>query len=415
MYKILVKGPGLTRSGYGEQTRFALRALANQSEKYDLYFEPIKWGATGWIHGDTEERRWLDMLAKKTFEFRQSGGQFDASLQVTIPNEFDKLAPINIGYTAGIETTKVAPIWLQKSNMMDKILVVSDHSKGVFENTNYNGKLPDGTPAHLNLAIPVETTHFPVKDLAGKPLEGFELTTDFNFLSIAQWSPRKNMTVMIKWFVKEFYDENVGLIVKTSQKNNSSLDRARMEVIFTDLMKKFPEKKCSVYLLHGDLSDSEIQWLYNHEKIKAVVSTTHGEGFGLPLFEAAYTGVPVVAPHWSGQCDFLYMPVTKKGKTRQRAMFAKVGYELQYVQANAAWENVIQADSMWCYPRESSFKSRLREVYKDYSRFASQAKTLQAYLREEFSETKKMIEFEEEFSTVFTAEEVTDMSYGMIL
>ena len=53
----------------------------------------------------------------------------DISLQITIPNEFQKICPINIGYTAGIETDRVAPQWLQKGNDMDKILVVSNHAK----------------------------------------------------------------------------------------------------------------------------------------------------------------------------------------------------------------------------------------------------------------------------------------------
>ena len=413
MYKVLIKGPVLTRSGYGEQTRFALRALSSFPEKYEVFLEPIPWGKTGWIHGDGEERRWIDNLIKKTFAFTKSGGQFDASLQVTIPNEFTNLAPINVGYTAGMETTKVAPIWLQKSNNMNKVLVVSDHSKGVFENTSFTGKFPNGTPALLKLDTPVETVHFPVKDLRGTELKGFDVPTDFNFLSVAQWSPRKNMTAMIKWFIKEFHDDKVGLIVKTSKTGNSIMDRTMMEREFTTLMEMFPEKKCSVYLLHGDLEDSELQWLYSHEKVKAVVTTSHGEGFGLPLFEAAYTGVPVVAPHWSGQCDFLYMPVEKKGKIKLRPMFAKVDYELRPIKPEAVWKDVIIAESMWCYPHEASFKSRLREVYKDYGRFASQAKKLQIYLREEFSATKKMAEFEEEFSTVFGTEE--SKSFGMVI
>ena len=135
MKKILVKAPALSRSGYGEQTRFALRALRSVEDKLDIYIINIPWGGTGFINYYDEERAWIDQLILKTGQYVQAGGQFDISLQVTIPNEFAQLAPINVGYTAGIETTKIAPQWIEKGNTMNKILVVSNHSKSVYENT----------------------------------------------------------------------------------------------------------------------------------------------------------------------------------------------------------------------------------------------------------------------------------------
>ena len=127
--KVVVRGPALTRSGYGEHTRFLLRALRQKEDKFDIYLIPTGWGQTGWINEDDEERRWLDFIIHKTSAFQKQKGQFDVSLQVTIPNEWEPMAPINIGVTAGIETTKVAPIWLEKANMMDKIITISEFSK----------------------------------------------------------------------------------------------------------------------------------------------------------------------------------------------------------------------------------------------------------------------------------------------
>ena len=106
---VLVRAPALSQSGYGEHARFVLRSLQSRPDLFDVYFINVNWGQTGWIYEDTEERRWMDFLLGKTIQHTQSGGQFDISLQVTIPNEWEKLAPINVGYTAGIETTKVAP------------------------------------------------------------------------------------------------------------------------------------------------------------------------------------------------------------------------------------------------------------------------------------------------------------------
>ena len=114
--KVLLKGPVLTRSGYGEQTRFALRALRSREDLFDIHIQPLQWGKTSWITLQDDERKWIDDKIEKTIAHIQSGGQYDVSVQVTIPNEWEKITPLDIGYTAGIETTKVAPIWLQKGN-----------------------------------------------------------------------------------------------------------------------------------------------------------------------------------------------------------------------------------------------------------------------------------------------------------
>ena len=138
--KVLLRGPFLTRSGYGEQARFALRSLQSKQDLYDIYLIPINWGQTSWVSEYDEEKNWIDETIEKTMAHTRTGGTFDVSIQVTIPNEFEQLAPINIGYTAGIETTKVSPEWIQQCNKMNKLLVVSNHAKDVFEATQYIGE-----------------------------------------------------------------------------------------------------------------------------------------------------------------------------------------------------------------------------------------------------------------------------------
>ena len=131
--KILLKGPLLTRSGYGEQSRFALRALRSRKDLFDIYIQPLQWGHTSWMAEINAERRWIDKTIEKTINYLQGGGTFDISLQVTIPNEWEEMAPINIGYTAGIETNLVSADWIMKGNNMDRVIVVSDHAKNVYK------------------------------------------------------------------------------------------------------------------------------------------------------------------------------------------------------------------------------------------------------------------------------------------
>ena len=390
--KILVVGPGLTRSGYGEHTRFVLRSLREleKEEKIDLFFMPTAWGQTSWVYEDSEERVWLDEVITKTARHKQEE-PYDISIQVTIPNEWKRMAHCNIGVTAGIETTKVAPVWLEKTNMMDKVVTISEFSRAGLVNTVYEGIHKEtGQKVKLGCNTDVEVVHYPVKEYEELDL-GIKLETEFNFLTVAQWGPRKNIANTVGWFVEEFIDQEVGLVVKTFAKGGSILDRKGATERLSGLLSKYENRKCKVYLLHGDMSEEEMHSLYRHPQINALVSLTHGEGYGLPLFEAAYSGLPVLAPDWSGHLDFLYKPVkgSKKGKTKKRAHFAKVDYDLGPIPKEAVWEGVLVADSMWCYPQQGSYKMKLREMYKDYGRHKKQAKDLQKWILKDFSQEKK--------------------------
>ena len=357
--KILLKGPLLTRSGYGEQARFALRSLQSRQDLFDIYIQPLQWGQTSWINDASDERQWIDHTIEKTIAYIQQGGQFDMSLQVTIPNEFQRLAPVNIGYTAGIETTKVAHQWIQKANEMDKVIVVSSHSMNVFQNTEYQAQNQQtGENITLKTQIPVEFVNYPVKTFEELPELDLGITTSFNFLTVAQFGPRKNLQNTIKWFVEEFRNDDVGLVVKSNIAKNCLMDRNRLYKDLKSFLQQLGDRQCKVYLLHGDMTDAEMHSLYNHSKIDAFVCLPHGEGFGLPLFEAAYSGLPVVTVGWSGQMDFL---VDTEGKEQ----FYNVAFDLQPVQKEVHWEGVIVPNSMWAYAREGSAKEQMRLCYEN--------------------------------------------------
>jgi len=387
--KLLFKGPLLTRSGYGEQSRFALRAIRSRPDLFDVYIQPLQWGQTSWVSETDEERLWIDQNVEKTIGYLQQGGTFDASFQVTIPNEWERLAPINIGFTAGMETTKVAHQWIEKGNEMDRIVVVSNHSKNMYNNTQYSAvNQATGEEFDLVLSTEIDVANYPTKDFGECEDLGLDLEYDFNFLAMAQFGPRKNMAKTVKWFVEEFHDEEVGLVVKSNIAKNCLMDREKLFHDLKNFVAGFPNRKCKVYLLHGDLDDKEVHSLFENDKIKAFVTFTHGEGFGLPIFEASYTGVPVIAPGWSGQLDFLVNKKTGKSE------FYNVEYDLNPVPDNVVWEGVIIKESMWAYPREHSAKQKMRECYADLTsennkhvlkKFTSHAE----YLHKEFSEEKQ--------------------------
>jgi len=397
--KILVRGPVLSMSGYGEQARFALRSLRAYEDLFDIYIIPVGWGKTGWIWEASEERDWIDQLVNKTVQYNRSENpHYDMSLQVTIPNEWERLAPVNIGYTAGIETTKIAGEWIEKCNLMDRIIVVSNHAKYGFENSTYEATdVKTGqTVKDFRCTTPVEVVNYALRGVESKALN-LDLQTDFNFLTIAQWSVRKNLENTINWFIEEFKNDNVGLIAKVNTMNNSKMDEDLTRRRLKALVKSHGDIKCKIYFIHGDMKEEELYGLYKHKRIKALINLAHGEGFGLPMFEAAENELPVVTIGWSGHTDFLYAPKQNKKtkKVQNRPHFAKVEYNLQPVQQEAVWKGVITPDSMWAYAHKGSYKKELRNVYKNYSYYASLAKKLKVHLATEFTEKKQYKKFAE--------------------
>ena len=255
MKNILIRGPVLSQSGYGEQARFALRALMTKPDLYNIFLDPINWGRTGWITNCGEERELIDQLIQKTLHHSDSGGKYHASLKITIPNEWQKIAPINIGYTAGIETTKVAPAWIEKGNEMDRIIVVSNHSKDIYQKTAYtisNKETRQVVEDDFRCVTPIDVVNFPVKKYELGEID-LDLEYDFNFLVVAQWGPRKNVKNTIKWFIEEFKDQRVGLVLKLNIMNNSTIDYNHSLQKIEELIEKYDNRQCKIYILQIEL------------------------------------------------------------------------------------------------------------------------------------------------------------------
>tara|TARA_Y100000593_G_C4307768_1_gene336637 strand:- start:585 stop:1823 length:1239 start_codon:yes stop_codon:yes gene_type:complete len=380
--KIFVRGPVLSQSGYGEQARFALRALRSKEDRFDIYVQPIPWGETGWVWEESEFREWMDERITHTqILIQQKQLQPDISLQITIPNEFQKIAPVNIGYTAGIETNKVSPVWLQKGNEMDKILVVSSHAKTTYENTEAIATNKDtGEQFPYKLKTPIEVVWETTPKANPIETPEIKLDYDFNFLMVSQQGPRKNFVNSVAWWVEEFIDQEVGLVVKTNIKSNSIIDWEFLNNEFKNILAKYEDRKCKVYLLHGDLTPEQMSGLYTHNKIKALVNISHGEGFGLPLFEAAREALPVITVGWSGQLDFL----RHSGKD----YFQSVDYTMGKIQKEAVWDGVLDKESNWAYADQGSYKMTLRKTFKNWQKCKETATELAALINEKFAEEK---------------------------
>lgn len=371
MKKLLFMGPVLTASGYGVHARQLLKAVVD-SKQFDVYVESLRWGETGFLQDD--DLQWIRELVTKY----QPGQTYDVAIQVSIPNEFTRRAPVQIGVTAGIETDRVSPQWILKCNeAVDLVVVPSEHSRKSFmvEYTANDGR-------KLRLEKPIFVIHEAVSSTAfiptiarretadGRPIYPSQLLDDigvdkssknFVFVGLGLDKPegrdRKNVTRLVEYFAKTFKgNASVGLILKTAIVNSSTIDFEVTKKRIADIKRSAigDEKYPQIHLIHGRLEEYQMSDIYNDPRCIAAVSITHGEGFGLPLIEAAACGIPVMATDWSGHLDFL----TKDGKK----LFVPFTYDLLPVYEESVWEGVIERGSQWAVPQEQDVCMKLQKM-----------------------------------------------------
>ena len=320
---IVIQGPVATRSGYGNHTRDLVTSLI-RADKYEIVIISLPWGSTpgdALKNDNPEHEAIIKCIATSDINQRP-----DIFIQISVPNEFKPMGKYNIGITAGIETNQVSPEFLEGSNRMDLLITTSEHSKEGFVKTTYDAvdKNTNQKTSELRLEKPIEVlfegidtnVYKKTKQISPTIITEMEqIKDDFCFLFVGHWlkgnlgQDRKDIGMLIRAFAETFKNKagrnKPALILKTSSATFSIIDRDELSKKIQSILSPFGHKAPNVYLLHGDLTDEEMNSLYNHTKIKSMISFTKGEGFGLPLLEFTATGKPVIAPSWSGHVDFL--------------------------------------------------------------------------------------------------------------
>jgi len=386
---VLVTGPVKTRSGYGNHTRDVCRALI-ELDKYDVKINSVRWGSTplnaledGNEHHEKIKAHILDNPSLPT--------QPDLHLHIVIPNEFQPIAKKNIGMTAGMETSIPLPQWVDATNRMDETIFTSKFSEHHFRVAEFDVEEKPGVVVKMNkpssvLFEGVDTDVFkPVTKFSDDVNEVFSnVDENFGFLFVGHWlqgglgQDRKDVGMLIKVFLETF--KNVknppALYLKTSGADFSILDRE-------DILKKINSIKSAVkgvlpniYLIHGDFTDEQMNELYNHPKVKAHITFTHGEGFGRPLLEATQSGKPVIAPGWSGHVDFL----------NQNYAVLLPG-TLNRAPKEAFPKDILMdvPENKWITVNYSVASNIMRDIYKNYQKYLVKAKQLQIYTKQKFS------------------------------
>jgi len=369
--KVVLRAPVLTRSGYGTHARQVCRFLLEKHEKneIELFIKAVPWGITPWLLNRGMQNGLVGKIMDRTLDHK---GDFDVSIQLQLPNEWDpKLASYNIGMTAGVETDRCSEPWVNAINQMDKIVVPTEFVKKTFLNS---GNVT--TDIHV-----VAESYDEEMATCNKPLQ-VDFDTSFNFLIFGQVTgnnkdnDRKNIFYTIKWLCEEFADDkDVGIILKTNMGRATKIDKRIVVNIFGKIIseiRKTPFPK--LHILHGDLTNSEVAQLYKHNSIKAFVLLSRGEGFCLPMLDATVSGVPVIAPKHSGYLDFM-----KHGK------FIEVDYTLKEVHQTRIDNNIFVPGAKWAEASETDFKKRVRK-FRNASKMPKEwANDLSKIVKEKFS------------------------------
>jgi glycosyltransferase involved in cell wall biosynthesis len=378
---LLFRGPVKTRSGYGAHSRDLLQALY-EMDMFDIKIDSCNWGSTPLtaLEDDNLFHKWIEGNI-----ITQLSVQPDIYIQVTVPNEFQRVGKFNIGITAGIETTAAPKDWVDGCNRMDLIITTSKFSRDVLLSTVYNelenntGKLIKQFKIEKPVEVLFEGVDLTIYNNEYKGID-LDIKEDFAYLFVGHWlkgdlgQDRKDVGMLVKSFVESFKgrENKPALILKTSSAGFSIKERENFRIKIESIVGEIKDSP-SVYLLFGDLSNTEMNELYNHPKIKSMVSITKGEGFGRPLLEFSMTGKPIIASNWSGHKDFL--PLDKA---------IMVGGTLTEVHESAIDTFVIKG-SKWFTANYNEFAEVLRLVQKDYDTFLEKSEELRIENSQNFS------------------------------
>lgn len=391
----VVQAPFFIRAGYGGLADAVGKSLLRYN-KFDLYLAPTKWGACSKKNlesdfNDPENKELLSKVLRGPLP-----RQPEVFIQITIPNEFHTPGKFNIGYTAGIETTAARGEWIEGLNRMDLNLVTSVHARDIFAYANYTKTYQDGRKEQLVVNKPMEILFWgadtKIYKKTSEPIESVNkilstIPEDFAFLFVGQWTSgningdRKDIGYLIKTFLETFKDvkgKKPCLLLKTSGAAICVVDRYecinKINEVTRIVQTQFPNDTLpNVYLIHGELNDVEMNALFNHDKVKAHLSFTHGEGFGHPLLLATLSGKPVIASRWSGHLDFL------------NPKYAKFfDGELKPLPPEAVNEWLIK-ESMWFNVNYSKAGERMKSLFHNYGGFLDDYEKLRIENEQKFS------------------------------
>ena len=195
----------------------------------------------------------------------------------------------------------------------------------------------------------------------------FDKKKTFRFLLVGRWDYRKSIREIIETFTKTFSEEdNVELLISVD--NSYATDGLTST---EERLKKFGIKHTGIKIVHH-LSKTEYVNLLKSANV--FISCARSEGWNLPLIEAMACGIPSTYSNWGAQLEFASgkgIPIKIKGEIPAA------------VDNNESW--IKDAPGNFCEPDFDDLSIKLKDVYKNYKKYKSNALQDSEIIREKFS------------------------------
>lgn len=403
--------PIFSVAGYGIHSRILSKALL-KLDKYDLKIVPTKWGTTPQTALDQSNPDHVPILRCIVPQLTE---QPDISIQITVPNEFERIGKVSIGITALTEANITPPTMLEGCNKVDLVLVPSHFTKSVLTETTIEkrdnrtnqivgtlkfDKICEVLCEGIDLTVynKTNTVKSPIIEQINSIPESFLYLFVGHFLDARFNEDRKNVSGLIHTFLETFKNKKKmpALVLKTSGAGFSNVERDNILDKIQQIQEMIRDngyngKLPSIYVINGELSDDEMNVLYNHPKVKSFVSFTKGEAWGLPLAEFATTGKPIICSNYSGPVDFL--------KPEHSFLIPGALTNIDPSAANA----FLPKEGQWFtvnYPMTSQI---LKHVFENYEKCLEKSRKQPKYIKDNFSldkMTERLDELLTQYATV---------------
>jgi glycosyltransferase involved in cell wall biosynthesis len=384
----VVSCPIDTFSGYGARSRDFVKALIKiKGDEWDIKILSQRWGDCPYGALDINAPEEADLLSR-ILNPPQMEKQTDVWFQITVANEFQPVGKVSIGVSALVETTILPGDLIEGLNKMNFNIVSSNFVKQVAEQTTFE-KLDQNTKQKVGtvkVLKPIEVLFEGVDVKKYKRIEksNFDLSSikeEFCFLTVGHWlsgdqgEDRKQITTLVKSFLEEFKDKKnkPALILKTGLAGFSIMEEEIVLDSIDAIRSLVGGDMPNIYFLHGELTDDEINCLYNHEKVKAF-ALVGNEGFGRPYLEfSAASSKPIICSPFSGHVDFLNQEfnIFVTGKVEQ-------------IHPSASNPFLIK-EASWFKADPKSVETSLKEVYENYNKYVDMGKRQGHISRTKFS------------------------------